>query len=94
MTPADFKRSLDRDQPPPGASSPLRALWWVKRGDWDKAHAIVMDADDPDSAWVHAHLHRAEGDIGNADYWYRQARRRAAIGSLDDEWDAIVAALL
>ena len=94
MTPAAFKRSLDSDQPPRGVSAPLQALWWAKRGAWDKAHTIVMDADDPDSAWIHAYLHRAEGDIGNANYWYRQARRRAATGPLDAEWDTILAALL
>jgi hypothetical protein len=73
---------------------PLRALWFAAKGDWDKAHALVMDATGADAAWVHAYLHRVEGDLDNARYWYRQARRPGASGALETEWDAIVAALL
>jgi hypothetical protein len=94
MTPAEFKRSLEREQPPRGLAPAICALWWAKSGDWDKAHALVMDENDVGSAWVHAYLHRVEGDEDNARYWYRQARRPAATGSLDDEWTAILAALL
>ena len=75
-------------------SAPLAALWWAKKGDWDKAHRIVMDEAGQDAAWVHAYLHRVEGDLGNAGYWYRQARKPAASGALDDEWAAMVDALL
>jgi hypothetical protein len=79
--------------PPKTLSVPLQALWWAKKNEWDKAHRLVMDAHWREAAWVHAYLHRVEGDEGNAGYWYRQAHRRAASGSLDAEWDAIVAAL-
>lgn len=80
---------------PPGTlDAPLAALWWAKRGDWDKAHRLVMDEASREAAWVHAYLHRVEGDAGNADYWYAQARRRPALGEPDAEWEAIVAELL
>jgi hypothetical protein len=94
MTPSEFQASLERAQPPRGLTPALRALWWLRRGDWDKAHRIVMDEADRDSAWVHAHLHRAEGDAGNAGYWYRQARRQAGGGSLEQEWNGMVQVLL
>ncbi len=89
-----FHHSLHAETPPDGIAPPLTALWWAKKGDWDKAHAIVMDEQGRDAAWVHAYLHRVEGDAGNAAYWYRQAQRPAAAGPLDAEWDAIVAVLL
>jgi hypothetical protein len=94
LTPAAFKRTLSHPVPPKALDAPLRALWWVKKGDWDKAHRIVMDEHSRDAAWVHAHLHRVEGDEGNAGYWYRQAKRRPASGAFEAEWDAIVAAML
>ena len=79
---------------PPGLSSALTALWWAGNDNWDKAHDIVMGEDDANSAWVHAYLHRLEGDRDNARYWYRQARREAATGDLTAEWAAIAAVLL
>jgi hypothetical protein len=94
MTPAAFKRSLSNAVPPKALDPALHSLWWAQKGDWDKAHRIVMDEHSREAAWVHAYLHRAEGDIGNAGYWYRQARRPAADGDLAVEWEAIAAALL
>jgi hypothetical protein len=94
MTPAEFKRSLSRPSAPPGCSPALQALWLAARDDWNAAHEIVMKHDDADCAWVHAHLHRVEGDVSNARYWYRQAGKPAASGALDAERDAIIAALL
>lgn len=94
MTPAEFKRSLSKAKPPPGFSTALTGLWWAGKDDWDKAHKIVMADDSADCAWVHAYLHRVEGDLDNARYWYSQARRRPAAGDLGDEWRAIAAALL
>jgi hypothetical protein len=93
MNLAQFKHSLD-GAAPPRLAVPLRALWFAAKGDWDKAHALVMDATDEEAAWVHAYLHRVEGDLDNARYWYRQAKRPSASGALDAEWDEIVAALL
>jgi hypothetical protein len=94
MTPSEFQRTLRAKTAPPDVAPALLALWWAKKGDWDKAHKIVMDDDGRDAAWVHAYLHRAEGDTGNAAYWYRQAKKPIATAALDPEWDAIVAALL
>lgn len=94
MTPAAFHRTLSDAAPPSVLDAPLAALWWAKRGDWDKAHRLVMDEASGDAAWVHAYLHRVEGDTGNAAYWYAQARRRPAHGDLDAEWESIVVALL
>ena len=94
MTPAAFNAVLSDPAPPRELVAPLAALWWAKKGDWDKAHRIVMDEVGQDAAWVHAYLHRVEGDLGNAGYWYRRAGKPAAAGSLDAEWGDIVSALL
>jgi hypothetical protein len=94
MTPSEFKRSLSSKKPPSGLSAALIALWCAGNDSWDKAHDIVMNEEGADCAWVHAYLHRVEGDHDNARYWYRQARREPATGELASEWAAIVAALL
>jgi hypothetical protein len=94
MTPTAFRQSLNRKTPPAGVSAALQALWWAASGHWDKAHRIVMNGHGEDCAWVHAYLHRVEGDLDNAGYWYRQARRKPATQELATEWDEIVAALI
>ncbi|MCW5626359.1 MAG: hypothetical protein KIT73_16715 [Burkholderiales bacterium] len=72
----------------------LIALWHAGRGDWVRAHETIQHEDGIDAAWIHAWLHRQEGDLDNAGYWYRRAGRPLPTGSLTDEWDAIVSALL
>lgn len=94
MTPAAFKQSLSKTAPPPRLSKPLQGLWWAGKGDWERAHKIVQDEDTREAAWVHAYLHRVEGDLGNARYWYRQAKRDPSTGTLDAEWRTISAELL
>jgi hypothetical protein len=94
MTPSDFKYSLARRKPPDGLVPALVALWWAGKDDWNAAHQIVADGEGSDCAWVHAHLHRVEGDLDNAGYWYRQARRPPATGDLTTEWATIAATLL
>ena len=94
MSPAEFRASLSGAAPATGLAAPLAALWWAAKGGWNEAHKIVQDEDDRNSAWVHAYLHRVEGDLGNAGYWYRRAGKPAASGSLDTEWEAIVSTLL
>ena len=94
MSPADFRTSLSDAAPAPGLDAPLAGLWWAANGQWDQAHKIVQDESSADAAWVHAYLHRVEGDLGNAGYWYRQAGRPVATDSLESEWERIVAALL
>jgi hypothetical protein len=94
MTPDELKRSVAEAAPPAGLSPALAALWWAAKDDWQRAHRLVMNESDADCAWVHAYLHRQEGDLDNARYWYRQARREPAQGDLAAEWAAIAAALL
>ena len=94
MTPAAFKASLPDAAPPQGLSVPLAALWWVAKGDWNAAHNLVEPKLGSDAAWVHAHLHRIDGDIGNAAYWYRRADRPVVKGAIEAEWEQIVAELL
>lgn len=89
-----FKRTLSDAAPANGLPPALAALWWAGKGEWDRAHELAQDDAGPAAAWVHAYLHRAEGDLGNARYWYRQARRPAASGPLEAEWDDIATALL
>ena len=91
---ADFKASLSGAAPAPEVNAPLAALWWAAKGNWDQAHKIVQDEASPDAAWVHAYLHRVEGDIGNAGYWYRQALKPVASGPLETEWERIASELL
>ncbi|KAB1070220.1 hypothetical protein [Methylobacterium planeticum] len=96
MDPDRFRASLADAAPPPDLPAPLAALWWAERGPagFDRAHALAQEAEGPDAAWVHAHLHRAEGDLGNAAYWYRRAGRPVAEGPLPAERAAIATALL
>ncbi len=91
---ADFEESLSGAAPAPGLYAPLAALWWAAKGNWDEAHKIVQDEESAEAAWVHAYLHRVEGDLGNAGYWYRRARRPVATGSLEAEWQEIASELL
>ena len=94
MNLSEFKRSLAKAKPPAGLAPALAALWWAGKDQWHKAHNIVMDESGKDCAWVHAYLHRVEGDLGNARYWYRQAQRPVATAPLTAEWDAIAEILL
>ncbi|GIV85206.1 MAG: hypothetical protein KatS3mg052_2213 [Candidatus Roseilinea sp.] len=91
---AEFKASLALNQPPAGLSLAAQALWWDAKGDWHKAHACAQAQDDADGAWVHAYLHRKEGDVFNAGYWYRRAGKPAFTGSLEAEWESLAQALL
>jgi len=91
---AEFKTSLSGATPAPGLDAPLAALWWAAKGNWDKAHKIAQDVETVDAAWVHAYLHRVEGDLGNAGYWYRQAGQPVAKDSLEAEWERMASALL
>ncbi len=88
-----FRDSVSAEHPPAGLSGPLQGLWHAAKGDWKRAHELVQDDDSAEAAWVHAYLHRVEGDPGNAGYWYRRAGKPTFTGSLDDEWTAISLAL-
>ena len=91
---ADFKTSLSGAAPAPQFDAPIAALWWAAKGNWDRAHRIVQDEATAAAAWVHAYLHRVEGDLGNAGYWYRRAFKSPASGSLESEWEQIASELL
>jgi hypothetical protein len=91
---AAFTRSLADEAPPPGLSLALQALWWDARGDWNRAHGCAQDQPDAQGDAAHAYLHRKEGDLANARYWYARAGRPVAEGSLEQEWAALVAEFL
>jgi hypothetical protein len=92
---ASFKASIAQDAPPAKLDLALQALWWDAKGDWKEAHEHAQqDEGNPRCDWVHAYLHRKEGDASNARYWYRQAGRPAASGPLEQEWSDIVQTLI
>ena len=79
---------------PKGASLPLAALWWDGKGNWENAHDSAQQDEGPAGSWVHAYLHRKEGDASNAEYWYARAGKTPAQGSLEQEWQEITSSLL
>lgn len=90
MNYTEFRNSLSGDTPPEKIGDLLLALWHEGRGDWDKAHDIVQDIQTSDASWIHAYLHRREGDAGNAAYWYQRAGRKFPHISMDEEWEVLV----
>jgi hypothetical protein len=94
MTPSKFRRSLGADDPPEGLSVALTALWYGAKGEWSRAHELVMGETGADSAWVHAWLHRQEGDIENARHWYGRAGHSVYSGPPEDELGEILVELL
>src|SRR5882724_7060672 len=94
MNSLEFRDSVSSSAPPADLSPPLAALWWAAKGEWEAAHTIVMNDEGVAAAWVHAYLHRVEGDLPNAGYWYRTAGKPVEKGPLETEWNAIAAALL
>jgi hypothetical protein len=94
MTLEQFRDSLSLEEPPRQLSLALSALWWDAKDNWKQAHEVAGQDEGPAGAWVHAYLHRKEGDLGNAGYWYRRADKTPATGSLGDEWLEITRSLL
>lgn len=90
MNTVSFKESTTANTPPNDASIYLKALWYDAKGDWEKAHNLIQDVEDNDASWIHAYLHRKEGDIGNAGYWYRRAGKKMPDISLEKEWENMV----
>jgi len=93
-TPGEFKDSLSLSDPPDNISAHEKALWWAGKGEWERAHNIVQDMNDQPAALIHAFLHRKEGDISNAHYWYNRAGSKMPGVSLDEEWENLVAGFL
>jgi hypothetical protein len=85
-----FKNSLTGNEVPMLSPVYLQALWYEAKGDWEKAHGLIQDIDDQNAAWIHAYLHRKEGDIGNAEYWYRRANKMRPSVTLKEEWENLV----
>jgi hypothetical protein len=94
MTLKEFKSTLNQNSPPENINDLLTALWHDAKGDWNKSHKITQDRNGVDAAWVHAYLHRKEGDSGNASYWYSRAGKSFSNKTLEEEWEEIVEWLL
>jgi hypothetical protein len=94
MTLDQFKKSLTDPSPPSSLSTLLKSLWYDGKEDWEQAHTIAQDIHTKEGSWVHAYLHRKEGDEGNAMYWYNRAEKKMPGTSLPDEWEVIVSSLL
>ncbi len=94
MTLDEFHKSAVAGIEPSGLALPLRALWWAARGNWASAHDLIDEDETPDGMWVHAHLHREEGDLSNARYWYGRAGKPEFTGTIEDEWASITSELL
>jgi len=94
MTLQQFRDSLGANAPSADLGLALAGLWWDAKGDWTKAHESAQQDEGQAGSWVHAYLHRKEGDASNASYWYSRAGRRPSSAALDDEWTEIATALL
>jgi hypothetical protein len=94
MTVEQFRQSLQANSPPPDLGLALAGLWWDAKGDWTRAHEFAQQDEGSAGSWVHAYLHRKEGDASNAAYWYGRCGRRPSTASLQDEWKEIVTALI
>ena len=94
MTLQEFRDSLPAAEPPSALTPALAGLWWDAKGDWTCAHESAQQDEGREGSWVHAYLHRKEGDISNAGYWYERAGKPPAHGSFEKEWEEITRALL
>ena len=94
MTIEEFRDTLREARPPAALDLALAGLWWDAKGDWAKAHESAQQDEGPAGSWVHAYLHRKEGDLSNAGYWYRRAGKSEARNTLEEEWRDITEALL
>lgn len=94
MTLLEFKESIKQSNPPSHIDNLLQALWYDAKGNWETAHDLAQEVNTLDGSWIHAYLHRKEGDLGNASYWYHRANQPVCKKSLVEEWEEIVSALL
>ncbi len=90
----EFMASIGAEAPPERLKAPLVSLWWDKKGDWDRAHAIAQETPGVQGSAVHAYLHREEGILWNADYWYARAGRKRPEIPLAEEWRRLVVEML
>jgi hypothetical protein len=94
MKASEFRASVNQQIPPEGLTAPLTALWWDAKGEWVQAHGLVDELETQDGMAVHAYLHRKEGSLSNANYWYERAGREFHRPELEDEWEALVTGLM
>lgn len=95
MTFDEFSQQIKQGDPPDEDLPPaLQALWWDAKGEWEQAHNLCQEHPGRQTAWVHGYLHRKEGDLGNAGYWYGRAGKARHDGTVDEEWERIVKSLL
>ena len=94
MNVTEFIRSISNEAPDSALSASLQALWWDAKGDWDRAHELSQQARSTEGDWVHAYLHRKEGDLSNASYWYRRAGKPRHKGTLQEEWNSLATTFL
>jgi hypothetical protein len=90
----EFRKTLSDPNPPANMSTELKALWQDGKGNWEASHNIAQDIHTASGSWIHAYLHRKEGDLGNASYWYSRANKKMPSYSLDQEWAEIATAFL
>ena len=90
----EFINSTKEDAPPQSLSEPLQAMWYARKGDWETAHNIAQSIGTELGSWIHAYLHRVEGDLSNADYWYKRAGKPPHSCSTDAEADDIINSIL
>ena len=94
MTLNEYLESIQNEQPSSDLSETLRSLWWDKKGDWDTAHAVAQEIPTAQGSAVHAYLHREEGVLWNADYWYSRAGRMRPDIPLQEEWQQLAEEML
>ncbi|MEO8582957.1 MAG: hypothetical protein ABI415_04120 [Flavitalea sp.] len=90
----EFIKTLSQEEPPAGLSPLLLSLWYDGKNDWESSHNIAQDVNDKNGSWIHAYLHRKEGDLSNARYWYHKAGKHEPLLSLGEEWKVLVRAVL
>jgi hypothetical protein len=94
MTFQDFKNTLHQKSPPSEISPLLKALWFDAHGEWGKAHDVAQEVNTPEGSWIHAYLHRKEGDRSNSQYWYHRANKKMPVYTLEQEWEELVTEFL
>ena len=94
MTIEEFKQTISDSKAPAGLNRNLIALWYDAKGDWHEAHRIVQETSGFEGDWIHAYLHRKEGDLGNASYWYSRVGKTRPNSTLEEEWEELANYLL
>jgi hypothetical protein len=90
MTLAEFRMSIEQTEPPPQLNNLLKAMWYDGKDNWTASHDIAQEIHSKDGSWIHAYLHRKEGDGGNAAYWYSKAGKPVCGLPLNEEWEQLV----